>query len=63
MGGQVSGGMSAGEIINIIGMAVQQRVSFTELETLQIATHPCLTPAPTKYAIVVAAQDASSKLN
>jgi NADH oxidase (H2O2-forming) len=63
MGGQVSGGMSAGEIINIIGMAVQQRVSVTELETLQVATHPYLTPAPTKYSIVVAAQDASNRVN
>ncbi|MGB2879563.1 MAG: FAD-dependent oxidoreductase [Candidatus Omnitrophota bacterium] len=63
MGGQVSGGMSAGEIINIISMAIQQRVSFAELETLQMATHPYLTAAPTKYAIVLAAQDASSKMN
>lgn len=63
MGGQVSGGISAGEMINIIGMAIQQRVSLTELETLQMATHPYLTTAPTKYAIVLAAQDASSNMN
>ncbi|MFH1845975.1 MAG: FAD-dependent oxidoreductase [Candidatus Omnitrophota bacterium] len=63
MGGQVSGGMSAGEMINIIGMAIQQRVSLTELETLQIATHPYLTTAPTKYTIVLAAQDAADKMN
>ena len=63
MGGQVSGGISAGEMINIIGMAIQQRVSLTELETLQMATHPCLTSAPTMYPIVLAAQDASGKYN
>lgn len=62
MGGQVAGGMSAGEIINIIGMAIQQRVSITELETLQMATHPYLTSAPTMYPIVLAAQNASGKL-
>ncbi len=62
MGGQVSGGMSAGEMINIISLAIQQRVSLTELETLQVATHPYLTASPTKYAIVLAAQDASSKM-
>jgi NADH oxidase (H2O2-forming) len=56
MGGQVSGGISAGEVINIIGLAIQQRVSATELETLQIATHPYLTSAPTMYPIIVAAQ-------
>ena len=62
MGGQVAGGISAGEMINIIGMAIQQRVSITELETLQMATHPYLTSAPTMYPIVLAAQDASAKI-
>jgi len=62
MGGQVCGGISAGEMINIIGMAIQQRVSLTELETLQMATHPYLTSAPTMYPIVSAAQDALSKV-
>ena len=62
MGGQVSGGISAGEMINIIGMAIQQRVSVTELETLQMATHPYLTSAPTMYPIVLAAQDALGKV-
>jgi NADH oxidase (H2O2-forming) len=60
MGGQVSGGISAGEVINIIGLAIQQRVSATELETLQIATHPYLTSAPTMYPIILAAQQASN---
>ena len=58
MGGQVAGGPSAGEIINIVGMAVQQRVALTELETLQMATHPYLPPTPTRYHLVIAAQDA-----
>jgi pyruvate/2-oxoglutarate dehydrogenase complex dihydrolipoamide dehydrogenase (E3) component len=62
MGGQVLGGMSAGEMINIIGMAIQKRVSMTELETLQMATHPYLTSAPTMYPIVLAAQDALGKV-
>jgi len=62
MGGQIAGGISAGEIINIIGMAIQQRVSITELETLQMATHPYLTSAPTIYPVVVAAQNALGKM-
>ncbi len=62
MGGQVAGGISAGEMINIIGMAIQQRVSLTELETLQMATHPYLTSAPTMYPIVLAAQNALGKI-
>jgi len=58
IGGQVSGGSSAGEIINIIGLAIQKNVSMSELESFQMATHPYLTPPPTKYHIVQAAMDA-----
>jgi len=63
LGGQVSGGISCGEVINIIGVAIQKRMSIVELETLQMATHPYLTSAPTVYPIVLAAQDAFSKLS
>ena len=52
----------SGELINLIGIAIQKRMSFEELETLQMATHPLLTAAPTVYPIVLAAQDASSKM-
>ena len=62
LGGQVAGGMSCGEMINLIGVAIQKRMSFAELETLQMATHPYLTSAPTVYPIVLAAQDASRKM-
>ena len=62
LGGQVVGGISCGEIINLIGVAIQKRISFAELETLQMATHPYLTSAPTVYPIVLAAQDASNKM-
>ncbi|MDP2922679.1 MAG: FAD-dependent oxidoreductase [Candidatus Omnitrophota bacterium] len=58
MGGQVAGGISCGEMINSIGIAIQKRVSFTEFETLQVATHPYLTSAPTLYPLILAAQDA-----
>ena len=60
LGGQVAGGISCGEVINIIGLAIQKRMSILELETLQMATHPYLTSAPTVYPIVLAAQDAFS---
>ena len=62
LGGQVAGGVSCGEMINLIGLAIQQRVSSTELETLQMATHPFLTSAPTMYPVVLAAQDASGRM-
>ena len=62
LGGQIAGGFSCGELINLIGVAIQKRMSATELETLQIATQPYLTCAPTMYPIVTAAQDAIGKM-
>ena len=62
LGGQVSCGMSCAQLINVIGIAIQKRMSFTELETLQTATHPYLTSAPTKYPVILAAQDAYTKM-
>ena len=59
LGGQVSCSMSCAQMINIIGIAIQKRMSCTELETLQVATHPYLTSAPTTYPVILAAQDVS----
>ena len=61
LGGQVSGGISCGEIINLIGIAIQKRMAAVELETLQMATHPYLTSSPTIYPVVLAAQNAMGK--
>lgn len=57
LGGQVMGGKSAGEIINIIATAIQKRMTANEIATLQMATHPQLTSAPTVYPIVISAQN------
>ncbi len=62
LGGQVIGGDSVGELINIISLALQKNTLLSELETLQVATHPKLTAAPTKYPLVIAAQDAMIKM-
>ncbi|MBN1526405.1 MAG: FAD-dependent oxidoreductase [Candidatus Omnitrophica bacterium] len=62
LGGQVAGGFSCGEMINLIGVAIQKRMSATELETLQMATQPYLTSAPTMYPIVIAAQEAAGRI-
>ena len=58
LGGQVSGGQEAGELINLIALALQNRMTANQLETLQVATHPLLTPAPTVYPLVTAAMQA-----
>jgi NADPH-dependent 2,4-dienoyl-CoA reductase/sulfur reductase-like enzyme len=62
IGGEVFGKKSAGEIINIIGLAIQKGVTVYELVSYQIGTHPLLTTAPTKYVLIKAAEVAIAKL-
>ena len=62
LGGQISGGSSAGELINMIALAIQKKVSVRELDMMQIATHPMLTPAPTVHPIINAAHQALAKI-
>jgi NADPH-dependent 2,4-dienoyl-CoA reductase/sulfur reductase-like enzyme len=61
-GGQVSGGPSAGELINTVALAIQKRVTVRELDMMQIATHPMLTPAPTVHPLVNTAHSALAKM-
>ena len=56
LGAQVVTGKSAGELINILGLAIQKGMTAVELATLQIGTHPLLTSAPTMYPIISAAE-------
>ncbi len=62
LGGEVWGGKTAGEIINLIGLAVQRNITVYELISLQMGSHPLLTSAPTKPIIVKAAEAAISKI-
>jgi NADH oxidase (H2O2-forming) len=62
LGGQASGGVSVGEIINVIALAIQKKVTVRELDMLQIATHPLLTSAPTMHPLVNAAHQALAEM-
>ncbi len=62
LGGQVSGGASVGELINLIALAIQKKVTVRELDMMQIATHPLLTSAPTIHPIINAAHQALARL-
>lgn len=62
LGGEVWGGKSAGEIINIIGLAIQKELTVYELISLQIGTHPLLTSAPTVPVFIKAAELALEKI-
>ncbi len=63
MGAQVCGGESIGELINLLGFAIQKKTSLGDLLITQIGTHPLLTSAPTTYPIIKAAENAISKMD
>lgn len=62
LGGQISGGPSVGELINVIALAIQKKVTVRELDMMQIATHPMLTSAPTVHPLINAAHQALAKM-
>ncbi len=62
IGAQILGGRSVGEIINILGLAIQKGMTAEELFTMQFGTHPLLTAPPTMYPIVLAAENAMKKM-
>ena len=61
IGGEVIGGPSTGELINILGLAIENRMIVFSLLTAQIATHPLLTAPPTAYPIIKAAEIIAKK--
>lgn len=63
IGGQVSGGVSVGEMINVIGLIIENKMSIYSLLNLQVATHPLLTAPPTAYPIVKAAEMIDIKIH
>ena len=62
LGGGVIGGPSAGELTNILGLAIQNKMTINCLLTAQIGTHPLVTAPPTAYPIIKAAEVVSKKL-
>jgi len=61
LGGEVMGGSSAGELVNIIGFIIQNRMDVNTLLTSQIGTHPLLTASPAAYPITKAAEEVAKK--
>jgi len=56
LGGEVVAGAGTGELTNLIGLAVQHRMTVNSILTAQIGTHPLLTAAPTAYPLIKAAE-------
>ena len=61
IGGETIGGLSAGELTNVLGMIVQNRMTINSLLTSQIGTHPLLTASPAAYPLIKAAEIIASK--
>jgi NADH oxidase (H2O2-forming) len=62
IGGQLAGGDTIGELINLIGFAIESGYTASNYINLQIGTHPLLTPAPTTPVTIKAAEDALRKI-
>ncbi len=61
LGGEVVGGSSTGELINIIGLIIQNKMNVNTLLTMQIGTHPMLTASPAAYPLIKAAEMIAQK--
>lgn len=62
LGGEVAGGLSVGELTNLIGLVIQNRMSINSILTAQIGTHPLLTAPPTAYPLIKAAEVAAKNM-
>ncbi|WP_432401502.1 FAD-dependent oxidoreductase [Wukongibacter sp. M2B1] len=63
LGGEVIGGKSAGELINVIGFIIQSRMTIVDLLTSQIGTQPLLTASPAGYPLIKAAEVVARNIN
>ena len=62
IGGQIIGGNEAGEMINVIGVMIEANLSIYQVMSMQVATQPMLTSAPTNYPIIMAATMIAQKI-
>lgn len=62
LGGEVVGGVSAGELTNVLGFIIQNKMTITDLMCSQIGTQPMLTASPAAYPIIKAGEMISRKM-
>ncbi len=56
LGGEVVGGISTGELTNLIGLAIQNRMTVNSILIEQVGTHSLLTAAPNAYPLIKVAE-------
>jgi len=62
IGGQVCGGETVGELVNLIAAMIQAEMNADQIATFQMGTHPLLTASPVAYQVVNAAEIALGKI-
>jgi len=62
LGGEACGGVTAGEIANVMAQAIAAGMTANDIALSQIGTHPALTASPLVYQIVNAAEEALPQL-
>ena len=62
IGGEACGGVTAGEIANVMAQAIAAGMTADEIATAQVGTHPALTASPLVYQVVNAAEEVVAKL-
>ncbi|MCK4771776.1 MAG: FAD-dependent oxidoreductase [Candidatus Latescibacteria bacterium] len=62
LGGEACGGITSGEIANVMAQAIAGGMTADDLAAAQIGTHPALTASPLVYQLVNAAEEALLKL-
>jgi len=62
LGGEVMGGKSAGQLVNVIGVAIQSHMTVNDLLMMQIGTQPMLTASPAGFPLIKAAEVAAKAL-
>lgn len=63
LGGEVIGGVSAGELTNVLGFIIQNKMTINALLCSQIGTQPMVTASPAAYPLIKAAEMISRKMN
>jgi NADPH-dependent 2,4-dienoyl-CoA reductase/sulfur reductase-like enzyme len=56
LGAQAMGGPAVCEMVNMLSVCIQQRMTFDDIATFQFGTHPALSGSPLHYQTVVAAE-------
>ena len=61
IGGEACGGVTAGEVVNVIAQAIAAGMTSDDIAISQVGTHPALTASPLLYQVLNAAEAAGHK--